>query len=108
MECAPQLGSHKQILPPDEAGVNGILDALSDLLFVLVAAGTIDVTVASLDGMEDGSFYFTGGGLPSSYTESERAGNNDVRYRIPSPKAGISAPVLSLNRTSAAAVIVSI
>lgn len=61
MECAPELGGHKQVLALDETGVNGVLDALSDLLFVLVAAGAIDVTVASLDGMEDRSFDFTRG-----------------------------------------------
>lgn len=71
MECAPQLGGHKQVLPLDEAGVNGVLDTLSDLLFVLVAACAIDVTVTSLDSVENGSLDFTGGRLPSSCTELE-------------------------------------
>lgn len=61
MECTPQLGGHEQLLPLDEAGVNGILNTLSDFLFVLVAACAIDVTVTSLDSVEDGSFDFTGG-----------------------------------------------
>lgn len=61
VECAPQLGGDKQILPLDDTGVNSLLDTLPDLLFVLVATGAINMTVSSLDGMEDGPFDLTGG-----------------------------------------------
>lgn len=64
--CAPQLSRHEQILALDLARGQGVLNALADFLFVLVAVGTVDVPVAHRDGMADGFFDLAGGGLPGS------------------------------------------
>lgn len=37
MVRAPQLGGHEEVLALDDAGVNGLLDALADLVLVAVA-----------------------------------------------------------------------
>lgn len=56
----PQLGRHEQILALDLAGSNGLLDALSDFMFVLIAAGSIDVPVSCSNSMVHGLFDFPG------------------------------------------------
>ena len=55
----PQLGRHEQILALDLASRNGVLDALSDFMLVLVATGSVDVPVSGSNGMVHSLFDFT-------------------------------------------------
>lgn len=59
MVRAPQLGRHEQILALDLASRNGVLDALSDFMLVLVATGSVDVPVSGSNGMVHSLFDFT-------------------------------------------------
>lgn len=58
MVRAPQLGRHKEILALDLACRNGVLDALTDFMFVLVATGSVDMPVSCSNGMAHGLFDF--------------------------------------------------
>jgi hypothetical protein len=63
----PQLGGDKEVLALDEAGVDGGLDALADILLVLVGQRSVNMAVPDLDGMIDGLLGLLGRGLPCSY-----------------------------------------
>lgn len=67
---APQLGSNEKVLPLHLSRGEGIADALSDLLFVLVAESAIDVSVAYRDGVTDSLLNLTGLGLPGTWSIS--------------------------------------
>lgn len=67
---APQLGGDEQLLALDNPGVNGLLDALADLVLVAVAQRSVDVAVADLDGVGDGSGDFARTGLPGAQAQS--------------------------------------
>jgi hypothetical protein len=58
MISRPQLGRHEKLGPVDSR----LFDPLTDLFLVLVHEGTVDVTVAALDGGLDGLGDFTGTG----------------------------------------------
>lgn len=97
----PQLRRHEHILPLDFTGGEGLLESLTNLLFVLVAGGGVDVSVAHGNGVADGLLDLSVGGLPCSCVSTLLAlssGMNGLQFvqHVPSPKAGISAPVLSL------------
>lgn len=66
VECAPQLRGHKEVFALGLSSSNGILDALADFIFVLVAAGAIDMTISRSNGMVDSPFDFTRSRLPGS------------------------------------------
>jgi hypothetical protein len=69
VERAPQLGGDEQVLALDDAGVNGLLDTLADLIFIAVAKSSVNVTVSNLDGVGDSPRDFAGLGLPCSQAE---------------------------------------
>lgn len=64
MECAPQLARDEKILPLHNATGDDILKRLADLVLVLVAVRTVNVSVSALDGVDDGLLDLTGGRLP--------------------------------------------
>ena len=59
VECTPQLGGHEEVLALGLSSSNGVLDTLANLIFVLVAAGAIDVAISRSDGMVDSPFDLT-------------------------------------------------
>jgi len=107
--CSPQLSCYEEVLPLHDAGVNSLLDSLANIFLVLVGEGCVDVAVAYLDGMKDCILDFFRARLPCSWKGiSDTYPTNRKRIILPSPNAGISAPVLSLNRLSATAIVVGI
>lgn len=66
----PQLGGDEEVLARDNARVNGLLDSLADLVLVLVAQSSVNVTVAGLDGVGHGARNLSGLGLPCSQAKS--------------------------------------
>lgn len=64
--CVPQLGDDENILALDVAGVDGVLDALADLVLVTVAVGSVDQPVPDLERVSDGVGDLTGAGLPGA------------------------------------------
>lgn len=63
--CSPDLGHDKDVLALD-AGVEGGLEALANLVLVSVAVGAINERVAVLEGVFDGSLDLAGLGLPGA------------------------------------------
>lgn len=68
----PELGCDEEVLTLD-ALAEGPLESLRNLLLVAVDLGKIDVLVASLESLVDGSFNLTGLGLPCSKTQLAKA-----------------------------------
>jgi hypothetical protein len=66
---APQLGGDEEILALDDSSVNGLLDALANLVLVTIAESTVNVTVTRLNSVEDSIGYLARGRLPSSQTK---------------------------------------
>jgi len=58
MKRRPELGTQEQFFPVNPR----VFDPLTDFLFVLVHEGSVDVTVAALDGSLDSLGDFTGTG----------------------------------------------
>ena len=50
VEGVPELGSHEQVRPGDDALVNGSLDSLAALLLVAVVCSLVDASVACFNG----------------------------------------------------------
>lgn len=67
--CVPQLGGDENVLALDVTGVDGVLDALADLVLVAVAVGSVDQPVPYLERIGDGVGDLTGTGLPGACVE---------------------------------------
>lgn len=65
VRVVPQLGRDEDVL----AGNAGVLDARSDLILVAVNEGSIDMLVASLEGLCDGLLDLSRLGLPGAEAE---------------------------------------
>lgn len=66
---APQLSSHEEILALDNAGVNGLLNTLTNFVLISVAKSSVNVTVSHLDGVEYSALNLAGLRLPCSQAE---------------------------------------
>lgn len=69
MERAPELSSNEEVLALDNASTNGLLDALTDLVLISVAEGSVDVTISRLDSVLDSVGDLTRARLPCSQTK---------------------------------------
>lgn len=74
VECAPDLAGDEQLLPLHDATLDDVLDGLADLVLILVAVCAVNVPVATLNGVNDGSLDLSGGRLPCSQTQSGNGG----------------------------------
>jgi hypothetical protein len=100
MVCAPQLRGNKHILPL-HAGIEGLFQALSNLVFIAIAVCAINVFVSVLQRIGDGFLDFARSGLPSSCCRSQStAVSTDILTDSPRPRAGIEAPVFRGKRVS--------
>jgi len=69
------LGGNENLLTSDLAGLNGLSNAFTDLLFVLVNVGGVNVADASLGKrVLDGSSNLTFGGLPGAKAKGRDGG----------------------------------
>lgn len=53
VEVVPELRHHGELVPGAEPGLNGLRNALANLLLVAVVHGPVEKTVASLNGVVD-------------------------------------------------------
>lgn len=65
----PQLGGDEEVLALDAELLDALVQALGNLLLVLVDLGQIEVAVASLEGLVDAYRDLTGGRLPCAIAE---------------------------------------
>lgn len=55
MVIVPKLSSNEDVLTLNKTFIDGTLDTLTCLLFILVIVGTIEQSVPSLDGLREQS-----------------------------------------------------
>jgi hypothetical protein len=70
VECAPELAGNEQVLPLHNSSRDDILERLADLVFVLVAEGTVNVSVTTLDSVDNGLLDLARRRLPRSESQS--------------------------------------
>ena len=104
----PQLGRDEEIVSLHRSRCQCLLYPCADFVFVQVASRRVDVSVSYRDGIADGFFDFAWCRLPCSWSSlvANFAKKKKKRSNIPSPTAGISAPVLSLNFKSPMAIVI--
>lgn len=113
----PQFRGDEEILALDFARRQRGFDPVADLFLVLVAERGVNVSVSDGDGVGDGVFHLAWGRLPCSWTTQASVSTYVPNGRLeihghsgdddePSPRAGMSAPVLSLKRVLATAIAI--
>lgn len=106
MVAAPQLGGNKNVFSLDFSRSESFLQPLANFLLILVAEGSVNVSVSYRDSMANSPLDLSGTRLPRSCSSQYKLQSRSAESYLPSPRAGISAPVLSLKRVSSTAIVV--
>lgn len=69
MAVVPQLRGDEDVLALDSKVLQALVQALGNLLLVLVDLGEVEVAVAGLEGLVDADGDLTGGRLPGAIPE---------------------------------------
>lgn len=77
VESAPKLARDEQVLTLHDAPRNDVLKCLTNLVLVLVAESTVNMSVASLNGVDNGLLDLARSRLPCSETKG-RDGSTSV------------------------------
>jgi hypothetical protein len=74
VECAPELACDEQILALHNASGDDVFERRSYFVLILVAEGTVNVSVSGLNGVNNGGLDLARGRLPRSQAKGGDAG----------------------------------